>query len=77
VFAADLARMAPATQAFTERLGQDRVIPMREGCCAALDVDAAQQSYRCRIYPERPDCCRWLQPGSGLCLQLRAALPSG
>ncbi|MEM1032473.1 MAG: YkgJ family cysteine cluster protein [Myxococcota bacterium] len=36
--------------------------------CIALRVDAT--GARCGIYARRPDACRWLQRGSGLCREL-------
>ncbi len=52
---------------------QGRSMRFTEGRCAALRIDADPPRYRCRIYPKRPDCCRWLQRGSGECLAQIAA----
>jgi len=35
--------------------------------CAALEVD----SYRCRIYADRPQCCRHFEQGSANCVFAR------
>lgn len=52
--------------------GAYRVMEFRSGRCAALEMDAAAGCYRCAIYAMRPDCCRWLVPGSALCRESRA-----
>lgn len=45
-----------------------RFMEMERGRCRALDVDVAGGRFVCRIYDERPDVCRWLEPASSHCL---------
>lgn len=68
VFAADEARMDERALALTRVGAQGRSMRFAAGRCAALRIDGDPPRYRCCIYPARPDCCRWLQRGSGECL---------
>jgi hypothetical protein len=38
--------------------------------CAALDVDVPGR-FPCRVYAERPEDCRIVEPGSPACLEAR------
>lgn len=68
VFAHDERRMGPEALAFTSELDGERVMRFSDGRCDALQhVDGR---WLCRIYPERPDACRWLERGSGACLDI-------
>jgi hypothetical protein len=67
VFAVDEARMDDRALALTEIHAGSRHMRFSEGRCAALSISDGR--LRCRIYQERPDACRWLQPESGACLQ--------
>ncbi|MBW2453962.1 MAG: YkgJ family cysteine cluster protein [Deltaproteobacteria bacterium] len=72
--ALDLTRVGPQPALDLTRVGpQGRAMRFTEGRCTALRIDGDPPRYRCRIYPARPDCCRWLQRGSGECLAQIAA----
>ena len=68
---ADLVRMSKRTWTrHTARLGPRFVMKMTHGHCSALH--ARQGHYSCRIYAQRPDACRIVEPGSAECLNARA-----
>ena len=67
LFGADEARMDPRALALTCSGTNGRVMDFAGGRCAALRIDGAPPRFLCRIYPARPDCCRWLERGSGEC----------
>ncbi len=68
LFAADEARMDAQTLALTVLTPSGRAMAFTDGRCAALRIEGEPRRYRCRIYAARPDCCRWLERGSGECL---------
>lgn len=74
VFAVDRARMDAQARALTTERGGRRFMrasPSRGGRhCAALAPESAGR-FPCAIYACRPDACRWLQVGSGECLDQR------
>lgn len=47
-----------------------RFVKNADGRCAALDVSVPGR-YPCRIYDDRPDDCRIVEPGSPCCLEAR------
>ena len=60
--------MGPEALALTSDDDGERVMRFAGGRCVALhQVDGR---WLCRIYPERPDACRWLERGSGACLDI-------
>lgn len=63
--------MDEAALALTETDGDRRIMRFEEGRCLALDLREGR--FRCRIYPMRPDACRWLERGSGICRSMIAA----
>jgi len=68
VFAADERRMGREALALTEIVEGQRAMRFVGGRCVALQqVDGR---WLCRIYRERPDACRWLERGSGTCLDI-------
>lgn len=67
VFGVDHARMDDRARSFTDFDGHACTMRMVDGHCAALAIDPAGPSYRCTIYPMRPDVCRSLERGSGAC----------
>jgi len=83
VFAVDEARMGPAARALTRLAHGQRFMRVEAGRCAALRAEPAAGEagggtappvrWRCAIYAARPDCCRWLERGSGACRELLAA----
>lgn len=75
VFENDLARMSEVARART-RVDADgrRFMKLSGGHCAALAVDLKAGRFECRIYGERPDVCRWLEPGSGPCVDKIASV---
>lgn len=72
VFAADAERMDDAARALTEPFvvggGEARAMRFVAGRCAALRRQG--ERWLCAIYPMRPDACRWLERGSGHCLDI-------
>lgn len=73
VFGADEARMDAAALALTCAGRDGRVMRFVDGRCVALQIEADPPRFTCRIYAARPDCCRWLQRGSGECQAQLAA----
>lgn len=71
VFAVDLERMDARARGYTVDHGGRISMRMAEGRCAALVIDAGAGTFVCAIYEGRPDACRWLQRGSGVCLSDR------
>lgn len=67
VFGVDLDRMDERARAYTQFDGHRCYLRIENGRCAALVIDADQRRFTCAIYPERPDVCRSLEPGSGAC----------
>lgn len=67
VSGADHARMDDRARSFTEFDGFTCAMRMVDGHCAALVIDPDARTYRCTIYPVRPDVCRSLERGSGAC----------
>ena len=67
VFGVDHARMDEVARSFTEDAGGVSSMRMIDGHCAALAIDPADRTYKCRIYAARPDVCRSLERGSGNC----------
>lgn len=72
-------------EADEERLGEERLkrlsvlmdrppffrfMRSESGHCAALDASTPDQ-YPCGIYPDRPDGCRIVEPGSPCCMEAR------
>ena len=68
LFAADEERMADQALALTVLTPIGRAMRFTDGRCVALRIEGEPRRYRCRIYAARPDCCRWLERGSGECL---------
>jgi len=73
LFEIDLARMDARARSYTHDEGRGATMRMRAGRCAALTIDAAARTFVCAIYAQRPDVCRWLEPGTGVCLDDRSA----
>jgi Fe-S-cluster containining protein len=70
VFGVDLERMDDRARAYTDFDGHRCYMRIEDGHCAALVIDpnaAGGPTFRCSIYEARPDCCRWLERGSGAC----------
>jgi len=61
--------MGARARALTESHDGARTMRFEVGRCAALHIDPDRQKLECAIYEVRPDCCRWLQPGSSFCRQ--------
>jgi uncharacterized protein len=68
VFGVDWERMGDRARTFAEFDENRCYMRIEDGHCAALVIDPVRRSFMCSIYEERPDCCRWLEPGSGVCL---------
>jgi hypothetical protein len=68
VFGVDWERMSERARTFAS-FDDDARCYMRieDGHCAALVIDPVARRFTCSIYEERPDCCRWLERGSGAC----------
>jgi Fe-S-cluster containining protein len=73
VFAVDEDRMSAEALALTRFDEDRRFMRFEDGHCAALVLDAKTNTASCRIHPERPDACRWLERGGGECLSHVAA----
>lgn len=74
VFGIDRERMDERALALTVMRDGARFMRFAAGRCAAL-VDAGDESgprLICGIYPMRPDACRWLERGSGVCREILA-----
>ncbi len=69
LFAIDLQRMDATAHGLTRSDGARQFMRIESGRCAALCVDFTTRELRCTIYPMRPDVCRWLERGSGACLE--------
>ncbi|HVY45848.1 MAG TPA: YkgJ family cysteine cluster protein [Minicystis sp.] len=67
VFGVDWDRMSEAARGYTEFIGNKCYMRVEGGRCAALRVEAEGPAFFCAIYDERPDCCRALERGSGVC----------
>ncbi len=70
VFGVDLERMDDRARAYTDFDGHRCFMRIEDGHCSALVIDpdaAGGPTFKCAIYAERPDCCRWLERGSGAC----------
>jgi hypothetical protein len=76
VFGVDLERLGERADALTWPTPQGLAMRLRDGHCAALGREAASAPAKspvapCTIHAERPDCCRWLEPGSSHCRAAR------
>lgn len=70
VKASDLDRMGRSTAGrYVIRRRERAFLKMRMGHCAALQ--ARQGHFTCRIYGERPEPCRVVEPGGRECLDAR------
>ncbi len=68
--ALDLCRMSPRVQGRYVTKRRDRMfLRMTHGRCAALH--ARQGHFSCRVYAERPNPCRVVEPGGRECLDAR------
>lgn len=60
--------MGARSLALTAEVDGQRVMRFSQGRCVALEQ--VEGRWLCQIYPERPDACRWLERGSGTCLEI-------
>jgi uncharacterized protein len=67
VFGCDHDRMDDRARAFTHFIGNRCYLRLEDGHCAALVVDPAGPRFLCSIYEARPDVCRALERGGGVC----------
>jgi uncharacterized protein len=70
VFGCDHDRMDDRARSFTHFIGNRCFLRIEGGRCAALVVDVADPArprFLCSIYEARPDVCRALERGSGVC----------
>lgn len=63
----DHLRLGDAAEALTTWRGTRCFMAMRDGHCAALQVDTDAGHFVCSVYPDRPDTCRTLARGSAEC----------
>ena len=68
----DYARLGELAEAFTFFIENRCYLNIVGDRCAALQIDARSGLWRCRIYPQRPQICRDLLPGSAQCEAERA-----
>ena len=68
VWGVDFDRMDERAQALTHFIDNRCYMRLEEGHCIALTIDPVRKRFLCSIYEMRPDACRWLQPGTGVCL---------
>jgi Fe-S-cluster containining protein len=66
VFGIDYDRMDDKARAYTHFIGNRCFMQIEDGHCAALRIEASGR-FVCSIYPMRPDVCRSLDRGSGMC----------
>ncbi len=72
MFEVDRRRMNEAELGLTVLRGDARFMRFEQGRCVALRI--ADGRHTCEIYEDRPDACRALERGSGMC---RSFLTSG
>jgi Fe-S-cluster containining protein len=68
VFGVDWDRMDDAARALTDFRGNRCFMRIEDGHCTALRLDPAGPRFTCAVYEQRPDVCRALERGSGVCL---------
>jgi len=59
--------MDERARGYTHFLGNRCYLRLDEGHCAALQVEPGGPRFLCAIYEARPDVCRALERGSGVC----------
>jgi hypothetical protein len=69
VFGADHDRLDDRARDYTHFLGNRCYLRIEDGHCAALvvSVEGGAARFTCAIYEVRPDVCRALERGSGVC----------
>lgn len=63
----DRDRLGPLAEQLTTQIGDDTFLRLVDGHCCALVYDPAKHEFLCSVYESRPDVCRWLARGSGVC----------
>ena len=71
IFEHDFRRLEARALAFVDDNGNERSMRFEGGVCSALGQSEAGCAI-CRIYPQRPDACRWLERGSTICRDMIA-----
>ena len=74
VFEADRTRMDEVAIASTVIIDGRRYMRFANGRCTSLVSRGGLHT--CAIYPMRPDACRWLQRGSGTCIEMLGDKPA-
>ncbi len=59
-------------QAYSVFIGNKCYLRLEDGHCAALTIDPILKTFHCAMYEQRPDACRALERGSGMCRADRA-----
>jgi Fe-S-cluster containining protein len=63
----DFARLGELAGALVAWSGNRAFMQMRDGHCAALQLDPAAGAFVCTVYARRPQICRDLERGSPEC----------